>query len=506
MSNFTPYTGAKLALMTIILSLATFMQVLDSTIANVAIPTISGSLGVSITEGTWIITAFGVSNAISIAISGFLAKRYGEVTIFLWATALFTLLSFLCGISDSLAMLLFFRVIQGAVAGPVIPLSQSILLRGYPPALQKIALALWSMTIILAPVCGPIFGGYISDNYDWGWIFFMNVPIGILVVILGAYLLREMESKAVKIPFNYIGLALLTVGVGCLQVFLDKGQELNWFASNEITTLAIISVIALTFLVIWELNNHNPVVDLALFKIRNFSIGTISTSLSYMAYFGAIVLLPQLLQEVYGYTATWAGIALAPIGLLPILLSAYVAKLADHIDIRWIITNSFLFYSLCFFWRAYTFESNINFIGIAIPQLIQGIAVACFFMPLTILTLSGLPADRLASASSLANFFRTLAGSVGTSITTTMWANRASLHHAQLTESINPYNANSVDYYQQMSSYGLSKIQTSTYINEQISAQSLILSANDIFWLSGWVFIALTVTIWFAKPPFKSMG
>ncbi|WP_392551497.1 DHA2 family efflux MFS transporter permease subunit [Orbus wheelerorum] len=506
MGNFTPFKGAKLVLMTVILSLATFMQVLDSTIANVAIPTISGSLGVSTTEGTWIITAFGVSNAISIAITGFLAKRYGEVKVFLWATALFTLFSFLCGISDSLAMLLFFRVIQGAVAGPVIPLSQSILLRGYPPALQKLALALWSMTIILAPVCGPIFGGYISDNYNWGWIFFINVPIGTLVVILGAYLLKQMESTTVKLAFNYIGLALLTVGVGCLQVFLDKGQELNWFASKEIVVLAIIATIALTFLVIWELNNKNPVVDLALFKIRNFSIGTISTSLSYMAYFGAIVLLPQLLQEVYGYTATWAGIALAPIGLLPILLSAYVAKLADHIDIRWIITNSFLFYALCFFWRAYTFESNINFIGIAMPQLVQGVAVACFFMPLTILTLSGLPADRIASASSLSNFFRTLAGSVGTSITTTMWANRASLHHANLTESINQYSPNTVQYYQQMSSYGLSQTQTSIYINEQISAQSLILSANDIFWLCGWVFIALTVTIWLAKPPFKSMG
>lgn len=506
MATVQPFKGGKLVLMTIVLSFATFMQVLDSTIANVAIPTISGSLGVSTTQGDWVITAFGVSNAISIAISGFLAKRYGEVKVFLWATGLFTLFSFLCGISDSLGTLILFRVIQGAVAGPVIPLSQSILLRGYPLALQKIALALWSMTIILAPVFGPIFGGYISDNYNWGWIFFMNIPIGIMVVIVGLLILKPMESTAVKLPFNYIGLALLTVGVGSLQVLLDQGQQLNWLASNEIVILAIVSVVALTFLVIWELNNKNPVVDLSLFKMRNFSIGTISTSLSYMAYFGAIVLLPQLLQEVFGYTATWSGIALAPIGLLPLILSTYVAKISDHIDIRWVITTSFLFYALCFFWRAYTFEINIDFIGIAMPQLIQGIAVACFFMPLTILTLSGLPAERLASASSLANFFRTLAGSVGTSITTTMWADRASLHHAQLTESITPYNPNTVEYYHEMASKGLSELQTSTYINEQISAQSLILSANDIFWLCGGIFICLIITIWLAKPPFKSMG
>ncbi|RKS87614.1 DHA2 family multidrug resistance protein [Orbus hercynius] len=506
MSTIEPLKGTKLVFMTVLLSFATFMQVLDSTIANVAIPTISGSLGVSNTEGTWVITTFGVSNAMSIALTGFLAKRYGEVKVFLWATGLFTLFSFLCGISDSLGMLLFFRCVQGAVAGPVIPLSQSILLRGYPARLQKMALALWSMTIILAPVCGPILGGYISDNYNWGWIFFMNVPIGIAVVLFGAYLLKPMESTVVKIPFNYIGLALLTVGVGCLQVFLDKGQELNWFASNEIIVLAIIAVITLTFLVIWEVNNKNPVVDLALFKIRNFSIGTISTSLSYMAYFGAIVLLPQLLQEVYSYNATWAGIALAPIGLLPILLSASVAKICDHVDIRAVITTSFVFYSICFFWRAYTFELNIDFTGIALPQLIQGIAIACFFMPLTILTLSGLPAERLASASSLSNFFRTLAGSVGTSITTTLWANRASLHHAHLTESITPYDPNSVAYFNQMAEHGLSSTQTASYINEQISAQSLIMSANDIFWLCGWVFIGLIISIWFAKPPFKSMG
>lgn len=506
MNTFEPFKGSKLVFMTVLLSLATFMQVLDSTIANVAIPTISGSLGVSNTEGTWVITTFGVSNAISIALTGFLAKRYGEVKVFLFATGLFTLFSFLCGISDSLGMLLLFRCVQGAVAGPVIPLSQSILLRGYPVKLQKMALALWSMTIILAPVCGPILGGYISTNYDWSWIFFMNVPIGIIVVVFGTYLLKPMESKISKIPFNYIGLALLIVGVGCLQVFLDKGQELNWFASKEIIALAIIAVITLTFLVIWELNNDNPVIDFSLFKIRNFSIGTISTSLSYMAYFGAIVLLPQLLQEVYNYNATWSGLALAPIGLLPILLASFVAKVSDYVDIRWLITTSFIFYSICFFWRAYTFELNIDFTNIALPQLVQGVAVACFFMPLTVLTLSGLPADRLASASGLSNFFRTLAGSVGTSITTTLWADRASLHHANLAESITPYDANSVDYFNQMSAHGLSQSQTAIYVNEQISAQSLIMSANDIFWLCGWVFIALLVTIWFAKPPFKSMG
>lgn len=247
------------------------------------------------------------------------------------------------------------------------------------------------MTIILAPVFGPIFGGYISDNFHWGWIFFMNVPLGIFVVIVGSIILKGMESKVVNVPFNLIGLALLSVGVGCLQVLLDKGKELGWLASDEIVTLAVISAIALVFLVIWELTDKNPVVELALFKSRNFTIGTISVSLAYMAYFGAIVLLPQLLQEVYGYTATWAGLALAPIGLLPVLFSAPVAKLSDFLDIRWIVTFSFVFYAICFFWRAYTFEPSMGFSAVVWPQLVQGMAVACFFMPLTTLTLSGLP-------------------------------------------------------------------------------------------------------------------
>ncbi|HHR6080769.1 TPA: DHA2 family efflux MFS transporter permease subunit [Providencia alcalifaciens] len=504
MADIQPLKGAKLVWATIALSLATFMQVLDSTIANVAIPTIAGNLGVSVSQGTWVITSFGVSNAISIAISGFLAKRFGEIRVFLWATALFTLFSLLCGFSDSLGMLILFRVLQGAVAGPVIPLSQSLIMRCYPPKMQNMALAFWSMTIILAPVFGPIFGGYISDNFHWSWIFFMNIPLGIFVIIVGSIILKGMESTVVKVPFNVIGLALLSVGVGCLQVLLDKGKELGWLASNEIVILAVISTIALVFLVIWELTSKNPIVELALFKSRNFTIGTISVSLAYMAYFGAIVLLPQLLQEVYGYTATWAGLALAPIGLLPVLFSAPVAKLSDFLDIRWIVTFSFVFYAICFFWRAYTFEPGMDFTAVVWPQLVQGMAVACFFMPLTTLTLSGLPPEKLASASSLANFFRTLAGSIGTSITTTMWSDRESVHHSQLTEFITDYNPESLNMYQEMAAHGMTTEQTSGFIAQQITSQGLIIAANEIFWLCGWVFIALIVTVWFAKPPFGS--
>ena len=442
MQQQKPLEGAQLVIMTIALSLATFMQVLDSTIANVAIPTIAGNLGSSLSQGTWVITSFGVANAISIPLTGWLAKRVGEVKLFLWSTIAFAIASWACGVSSSLNMLIFFRVIQGIVAGPLIPLSQSLLLNNYPPAKRSIALALWSMTVIVAPICGPILGGYISDNYHWGWIFFINVPIGVAVVLMTLQTLRGRETRTERRRIDAVGLALLVIGIGSLQIMLDRGKELDWFSSQEIIILTVVAVVAICFLIVWELTDDNPIVDLSLFKSRNFTIGCLCISLAYMLYFGAIVLLPQLLQEVYGYTATWAGLASAPVGIIPVILSPIIGRFAHKLDMRRLVTFSFIMYAVCFYWRAYTFEPGMDFGASAWPQFIQGFAVACFFMPLTTITLSGLPPERLAAASSLSNFTRTLAGSIGTSITTTMWTNRESMHHAQLTESVNPFNPN----------------------------------------------------------------
>ena len=501
-----PLEGTQLVLMTIALSLATFMQVLDSTIANVAIPTIAGNLGASNSQGTWVITSFGVANAISIPITGWLAKRFGEVKLFLWSTIAFVIASWLCGMSESLSMLIFFRVIQGIVAGPLIPLSQSLLLSNYPPAKRSVALSLWAMTVIVAPICGPILGGWISDNYHWGWIFFINVPIGAVVVILALQTLRNRETETVIRPIDTVGLVLLVVGIGCLQVMLDRGKELDWFSSPEIITLTVIAVVALAVLLVWELTDDHPIVDLSLFKSRNFTIGCLSISLAYMLYFGSIVLLPQLLQEVYGYTATWAGLASAPVGIIPVILSPIIGRFAHKLDMRRLVTFSFIMYAVCFYWRAYTFEPGMDFGASAWPQFIQGFAVACFFMPLTTITLSGLPPERLAAASSLSNFTRTLAGSIGTSITTTMWTDRESLHHAHLTESVTPYSANSQQMYAKLEQMGMTHDQASAYLAQQITNQGLIISANEIFWASAGVFILLLVLVWFARPPFGAGG
>ena len=503
-SHFKPLQGGALAMLTLVLSLATFMLVLDSTIANVAIPTIAGDLGASSSQGTWVITSFGVANAISIPITGWLAKRFGEVRLFLIATLLFVLASWLCGIANSLETLIVFRVLQGAVAGPIIPLSQSLLLNNYPPEKRGMALAFWSMTIVVAPICGPILGGWISDNIHWGWIFFINVPIGLAVVLISWKILEGRESRISHQPVNTIGLILLALGVGALQLMLDQGRELDWFNSTEIVVLTIIAAVGLIALIIWELTDDNPVVDVSLFKSRNFTVGCVSTSLAFLVYSGTVVLIPLLLQQVYNYTATWAGLAAAPVGLLPILLAPIIGKFGNKIDMRILITVSFMVYALTFYWRAVTFEPEMTFMDVALPQFVQGLAVACFFMPLTTITLSGLPPEKMASASSLFNFLRTLAGSIGTSLTTFMWYNREAVHHTQLTEVINPYNPISQQFFQTMGSFGLSEEQTASYLARQITAQGFIIGANEIFLVSAITFISLVVLIWFAKPPFSS--
>ncbi|WP_435952124.1 DHA2 family efflux MFS transporter permease subunit [Dryocola sp. BD626] len=503
--NLPPLKGGMLIFVTLALAMATFMQMLDSTISNVAIPTISGYLGASTDEGTWVITSFGVANAIAIPITGRLALRMGELRLFLLSVLLFFIASLCCGLSTSLPMLIAFRVMQGLVAGPLIPLSQSLLLRNYPPEKRTFALAIWSMTVIVAPIFGPILGGYICDNYHWGWIFFINVPMGILVIALCGSLLKGRETPTQRVTLNPLGLSLLVLGVGSLQIMLDKGKDLDWFNSTTIIVLAVIAAVALVVLVIHECTNDNPIIDFSLFRSRNFSIGILCIVSAYLIYSGAIVLMPQLLQEVLGYNSIWAGIAYAPIGLMPLIIAPLIGRYGNKLDMRMLVTFSFMVYFLCYYWRSVTFTVSMDFSDVVLPQLIQGFAVACFFLPLTTISLAGLSADRFASATSLSNFFRTLSGSIGTSLTMTLWSRRASLHHSQLAEQINNANPNYDRYLTGFSEHGFSLSQTLDYINQQITQQALLISANEIFSLSAFVFLFLTALVWFAKPPFNTV-
>ncbi len=493
-----PLTGLSLALLTLALPLATFMQVLDTTIANVAIPTIAGNLGASSSQGTWVITSYSVANAIALPITGWLAKRLGEVSLFLWSTALFALTSFMCGIAASLEMLVLFRVVQGAVAGPMMPLAQSLLLNNYPPAKRNMAIALWSMTVSVAPIFGPVLGGYISDNYHWGWIFFINVPLGALVLFLVSSLLHERETERRSQPMNYVGLALLVLGVGAFQMMLDRGKELDWFNSTEIVFLAVIAAVGLTLLVAWELTDKHPVVDFTLFRSRNFSIGVLCISLGMMIYLGTVVLLPLLLQTQFGYTATLAGLASAPIGFVPVLLAPFIGRYSHKIDLRFLISFGFVVFAACMYTRTW-FSPAMDFRFVVIPQLVQGFAIAFFFVPITTLTFAELKPPQMASAASLFNFLRTLFGAIGASVVTTLWERREALHHINLTSHIHPYNPLAADTLDLLQRLGFSQQQSAGFLAREITRQGFILAATEIYWLSSLAFLALIAVVWLAR-------
>ncbi|MBL8336898.1 MAG: DHA2 family efflux MFS transporter permease subunit, partial [Rhodoferax sp.] len=418
---------------TLSLSLATFMNVLDSSIANVSIPAISGDLGVSPGQGTWVITSFGVANAISVPLTGWLTQRFGAVRLFTASVLLFVLASLLCGFASSLEMLVLFRVLQGMAAGPMVPLSQILLLSSYPPAMAGTALAFWGMTTLVAPVVGPLLGGWITDTIAWPWIFYINVPVGLLAAAMTWGLYRHRETPRRKLPIDTVGVSLLVVWVGSLQLMLDKGKELDWFASTQIIVLGLVALVGFAVFVVWELTDKHPVVDLRLFQRRNFLFGVASLSVAFGLFFGNVVLLPLWLQQWMGYTAIQAGMALAPVGVLAIFLTPLVGRKVGVWDPRWMVAGAFLGFGLVL-WMRSRFSTETDFAHILLPTLLQGAATAFFFIPLTTIALAGIPRDRLPAAAGLSNFVRMTAGAMGTSISTTLWDSRAAMHHAHLGE------------------------------------------------------------------------
>ncbi|RQS67079.1 MFS transporter [Burkholderia sp. Bp8963] len=494
-----PLQGGQLVIGTIAVSLAVFMNVLDTSIANVAIPTISGDLGVSADQGTWVITSFAVANAISVPLTGWLTDRFGQVRLFLASIILFVISSWMCGLSPNLPFLLASRVLQGAVAGPMIPLSQALLLSSYPRAKAPMALALWAMTTLIAPVAGPILGGWISDNYSWPWIFYVNIPVGIAAAAATWMIYRQRESAVRRAPIDGVGLALLVVWVGSLQIMLDKGKDLDWFASTTIIVLALTAVIAFAFFVIWELTAEHPVVDLSLFRMRNFTGGTVALSIGYGLYFGNLVLLPLWLQTQIGYTATDAGLVMAPVGLFAILLSPLTGKYLPRTDPRYISTASFLTFALCF-WMRSRYTTGVDEWSLTLPTLVQGIAMAGFFIPLVSITLSGLPGHRIPAASGLSNFVRIMCGGIGTSIFQTAWDHRNNFHHAQLVEQANAYNPTFNQAVTQMGNLGLTQQQAHGLINNMATQQAAQLGVNDLFYISAAIFVLLIALIWITKP------
>ena len=494
------YKPPNLGLTTVGLALATFMQVLDTTIANVSLPTIAGNMGVSVDMSTWVITSFAVSQAIGLPLTGFLGRRFGEVKVFVWCTLLFVLASFACGVSQSMGMLIFFRVIQGAVCGPMYPVTQSLMISVYPAHKRGIALALISMVTVVAPIAGPILGGWITENYSWRWIFFLNVPIGFFCSFVIRNQLKGMVEKIEKPRMDYMGLVMLIIGVGLLQVVLDKGQDADWFNSTFIVVAACVSVIALAIFVIWELTDDDPIVDLKLFRHRNFSAGTLALVLAYAAFFAIALLLPLWMQRNLGYTAIWAGLATSPLGILPLLLTFFIGKYAARFDLRMLSSLSFLIMgAVCFLYSS--FNLSVSFQLVALVQLLLGLGVAFFFMPVLTILLSDLKPNEIASGSGVATFLRTLGGSFAASIITFLWSQRAAVHHARLAEHITPYNQTAQTALQHMDAIG-DRGAGLALVNHMITMQGFQISFNEIFHALGWIFIGLIAVMWLAKPPF----
>jgi len=500
-----PLEGATRVWGTIALSAATFMNVLDTSIANVSLPAIAGDLGVSPNQGTWVITSFAVANAIAVPLTGWLSLRLGQVRLFVASVVLFVIASWLCGLAPNMPMLIAFRALQGFVAGPMIPLSQSLLLSSYPRALAGLAMAMWSMTTLIAPVTGPLLGGWITDNISWSWIFYINIPVGVLAAFASWGIYHKRESERRQLPIDKLGLALLVVWVGSLQIMLDLGKEYDWFSSPLIVGLAVVAVVGCAFFLAWELTDEHPVVDLRLFARRNFWAGTLAVSVGYGLFFGNVVLLPLWLQQYMGYTATDAGMIMAPVGLLAMVFSPMVGRSVGRVDPRRYATLAFVVFALVL-WMRSRFSTQADFATIMVPTIIQGVAMAFFFIPLITLTLSGLPPERIPSASGLTNFVRITAGAFGTSISTTLWESRAALHHARLAEAVGPGNVAAQAALNGLSTGGLTPEQSLALVNRMVDQQAFMLAANDIFWISAVLFLLLIPLVWLTHPQRAAAG
>ena len=494
-----PLTGGKLALIAFALALGTFMMVLDTTIANVSLTTIAGNLGVSSDNSTWVITAFAVANGVAVPLTGWLMGRFGVVRTFCTAVALFTLASFLCGIAWSLQSLIVFRILQGAVSGPMMPGSQALLISVFPPDKRSTALGVWSMTTLVGPVMGPILGGYISDNYHWSWIFLINVPFGIFTALVCWNGLKGRETPTRKLPIDTVGLGLLVLWVGALQVMLDLGKNADWFNDTTICVLAVVAAIGFVAWVIWELTDANPAVDLTLFKSRNFAIGNIAFCLGYAVFFANILILPLWLQTQLGYTATWAGLIAAPSGVVAVFLSPLAARLSGKIDARILATVAFCAFAVSYWMRSH-YTTSASAWEFMLPLLVQGIAMSVFFLSMLTISLDGIPPQRLPSATGISNFARIVAGSFAASIITTAWDRREALHQSRLAEAI----GNGVPLRmatEGLQHMGLTATQAAGAVTRQMVGQAYLLASTDLFRVSAWLCAGLIVIVWFTRRP-----
>jgi MFS transporter, DHA2 family, multidrug resistance protein len=446
----TPAVPADLAwrprfnpwLIAVVVAMAAFMEVLDTSIANVALPYMAGSLGASNDQSTWVLTSYLVSNAIVLPVSGWFASRFGRKRFFMVCLAVFTLSSLLCGIAPSLGAIIMFRIVQGAGGGGLQPMAQAILADTFPPEQRGLAFALYGVTAIIAPTIGPVLGGWITDNYSWRWIFFINLPVGILTLMLVFRLVDDppwvKRARSALFQFDYMGFGLLALGIGALQVMLDKGQEDDWFGSRFILTLAILAAVGLVSCVLWEWFHKHPIIDVRLFKNVNFLEANFMMFMLGILLFASLVMMPLFLQSLLGYTAESAGLVLSGGGLVLLILMPIVGVLSSKVEARYLVAFGWLTLAIGMYISTFRMDLQMSFASASWLRVAQVFGLGFLFVPINLVSYVGMPLEKSGSVAGLINFMRNIGSSVGTSMVTTLIARRSQVHQAYLTAHLSP--------------------------------------------------------------------
>ncbi|MFZ0799406.1 MAG: DHA2 family efflux MFS transporter permease subunit [Terriglobales bacterium] len=495
-------------------TLATFMEVLDTSIANVALPHIAGSLSAGTDESTWILTSYLVSNAIVLPLSGWLSSIVGRKHFYMGCVALFTISSFLCGLAPNLAMLIFFRVLQGAGGGGLQPSEQAILADTFPPAKRGMAFAVYGIAVVMAPAIGPTLGGWVTDNFSWRWIFFINIPVGIISLLLTSRLIQDppylKRRKLRETRIDYTGLGFVALGLGTLQVILDKGQREDWFESHFIVWLSVISAASLIFVVFWEWRQKDPIVDIHLFRVRSFATANFLMFMLGFALLGTTLMLPLFMQTVLGYTAERSGLALMPGGFTIIAMLPLVGFLLSRYSPRWLMLFGLTVLSLSLFHMT-TFDLEIDFRTVTMARVYQAVGLSFLFVPINTAAYAFLPRDKNNAASGLMNLARNIGGSIGISFVTTALARRAQVHQGQLVEKLSAANPQFQSALRGMTSifsgggagpgYGGVSAQQHAYamIQANVIRQSTVLAYIDNFWVLAVVIACLIPCVFLIK-------
>jgi DHA2 family multidrug resistance protein len=479
----------------IVLALSNFMAILDTTIANVSVPTIAGGLAVSPSEGTWVITSYSVAEAITVPLTGWLALRFGPVRVFTVAVACFGLFSALCGLAPSLGTLVLFRILQGLSGGPMMPLSQTLMMTIFPPEKRAQAMGLWAMTAVVGPLAGPLLGGAILDHLSWPWIFYINVPVAVGIFLAAPALVARYETKIVKRPVDFVGLGLLILWVGALQIMLDKGEEVDWFNSPLIVALALTALVGFFAFIFWEITQADPIVNLHLFRIPAFAIACAVIGLTFGAFFASVVLVPLWLQTSMGYNASWSGRVMALQGVLAVLMAPVVAQLSRKVDPRALGFFGVMTIAVVMVMRA-GLSTQATFWNVATPQILLGMGVSFFFMPLNLIGIGALKPEQIAAGSGITNFIRTCSGAIAVSLVTTNWTNGATKARVTLAGRLNADQTVST-----MQKAGMTHGQALLSVDQLTQQQAVMLSTDNMFMVLA-VFAAVAAfTVWLAPKP-----